>query len=291
MKYKLTPNAPKPIDDLKYKVELQKEFLRLLEEHSTNERAFQELFEKNPGMLPGAKSEFDGFPSGHGPYRQTLISQPKISGLANRQPDFLWISYDSCNLSPVLIEIEAPSKKYFNKNGTPTSNLKNAINQLQEWKAILKDPVNVQKFCIDYDLRKLGKLTFEPYYLLIYGRREEYLENEWLTRKRAQLLPRNEQMFLMSYDRLLPVKTNQHICCTVKNGIYRVKYLPPNFSLHPYLSDFRNVIDFEKAVAKMQFTSDDRKKFLNEKIPYWLKFINSQESKKVWSVEEILMTE
>jgi hypothetical protein len=291
MKYKFTYSPPPPIEDSEYKVELQNEFLQLLEQHSTNEKAFQTLFEKNPGMLPGAKSEFDGFPSGHGPYLQTLISQPKISGLVNRRPDFLWISYDSCALCPVLIEIEAPSKKHFNKNGTPTSNLKNAINQLQEWKATLEDPINIQKFCADYDLRQLGKLTFEPYYLLIYGRRGEYLENEWLTRKRAQLLPRRERMFLMSYDRLIPVRVNKYMCCTVKNGMYTAKCLSPNFTLSPYDDNYSRINNFEKAVSNMQFTSNERKKFLIEKIPYWLKFLKSQGSKREISARELLMNE
>lgn len=42
-----------------------------------------------------------------------VISKPKLPGLSDRQPDFMWIATDSVALYPILIEIETPQKKWF----------------------------------------------------------------------------------------------------------------------------------------------------------------------------------
>lgn len=107
----------------------------LLKNHGNDEDKFQEFFEKNPGFIPGAFNMFGE--SGHGSLRLALISQPKIAGLFDRFADFMWLAKDSMNFNPIIVEIEAPNKKLFTKNGTPHSDFTKAKNQLTEWKTLI----------------------------------------------------------------------------------------------------------------------------------------------------------
>lgn len=127
-----------------------------------------------------------------------------MTGLTSKVPDFIWIACDSGTVYPVLIEIEAPAKKYFTKKGKTTEKFNQAHDQLAEWKAWFGHGNNQQLF---FDLYQIpssfsrGKKV-RPLYVLIYGRREEFQRDAVLSEKRSQL-SRNDE-FIMSYDRLSP---------------------------------------------------------------------------------------
>jgi len=278
MKYTFTHKPPKPPKEEGYYHLAETEFKRLLQDVPDDEKAFQTFFERNPSFVPGARAEFDFHgPSGHGPHLSALISQPKLNGLVTRSPDFLWFAYDSQVLNPILIEIEAPNKKYFNQDGTPTSSFTTAKNQLDEWQTLLSRPENVLRFLNDFNLPKdLTDLYFEPFYVLIYGRREEYQDKPWLKQKRATLLSRTDRQFVMSYDRLKPQLARRNfICCEVKQGRYIAKYLTPTFTLNIYDNDLLAIENLENAIEPMQFTSDERKQFLKQRLPHLLAFFKS----------------
>ncbi|PIB27166.1 Shedu anti-phage system protein SduA domain-containing protein [Maribacter sp. 4G9] len=122
MTYEFTENAPKPIDKKEYVLNASEKLDFLLKNFADDETKFQTFFELNPSFMPGARDEFSIMgQSGHEPFSNCLISQPKISGIINRIPDFMWLANDSAYFTPVIIEIEAPSKKHFRKDGNPTS--------------------------------------------------------------------------------------------------------------------------------------------------------------------------
>jgi hypothetical protein len=73
------------------------------------------FLERHPCMLPGFRS-MTGH-SGHYPYPGAVITEPKLPGLSTRRPDFCWIATDSVTITPVLIEIEAPQKRWFVQDG------------------------------------------------------------------------------------------------------------------------------------------------------------------------------
>lgn len=54
--------------------------------------------------------------------------------MTTRIPDFLWIATDSCNIYPIFVEIERPSKNWFTVSGQPTADFTQAQTQLAEWK-------------------------------------------------------------------------------------------------------------------------------------------------------------
>jgi len=277
MTYEFVKNAPKPISENKYFPIVLGKLTELLNNNPSDEKKFQGFFEKNPCLVPGARDEFSriGRPSGHGPYLDTLITQPNITGIIKRKPDFMWIAYDSDVLVPVIIEIEAPSKKYFNKDGNPTAHFSKARHQLEEWQAILSRPENVFRFYEDFAIEDdLKNLRFEPHFILLYGRREEFKGDKILTQKRSFMKGANQT--IMSYDRLSPARNKNFICCEVKNGKYFAKALSPTFHIGPYDDDLLCIQNLIAGIDNMEFTTNERKSFLRKRIPYCLKFLEAE---------------
>jgi hypothetical protein len=75
-----------------------------------------------------------------------IIAQAPLPSYNHRVPDFLWLSRDSDTDQPVLIEIEAPSKKWFTKAGAPTAGFTQALNQIAEWKSWFSIGRNLDAF-------------------------------------------------------------------------------------------------------------------------------------------------
>lgn len=255
-------------------------FENLLNNYGDDEKIFQNFFERNVSFMPGAHSAFGQNMSGHDPIHNCLISQPKIRGLNTRLPDFMWLSYDSSVFSPVLIEIEAPNKKCFNKDGSPTEKFTKAKNQLDEWCAHLSKAENQLNFYEDFDIDKdTRRLIFEPFYLLIYGRRKEFEGNELLTRKRRTLLDRSRQQILMSFDRLCPNEIDSEFsCCYVKERKLELIALGQATKLDwfsDHLIHFNNV---SKGIDQMMFTPESRKIYLKENYENHIKELKKEKN-------------
>lgn len=269
--YTFENNSPKSMVYGEYHKKVMEKYEKLLQTKGDQETVFQKFFEKNPTLVPGARSSFFGAASGHPPYMKTLITQPRIRGLEDKIPDFMWLSYDSSVFSPVLIEIEAPNKRLFTQKGTQTAKFTQALDQIKDWKVVLSNPVNVLNFYNDFSIpENLRQLNFEPYYVLIYGRRSEFEDNPLLIRKRSQLTGSNE--VLMSFDRINPSFPDQnHVCSRVKAGIYEACSLDPTLKIGPstsHLLEFSNIVN---AVDNMDndFVTLERRVFLKKRIPYW----------------------
>lgn len=251
-----------------YEKKSLKLYEKLLDEHGSNESKFQEFFEENPSFIPGAHSAFNQHPSGHNPLHSCLFTQPKLPGVSERYPDFMWLSIDSSVFSPVFIEIEAPDKKLFTQKGVPTSLFTQANYQLLEWKALLSSPTNRTMFYEMYDVDSNARqLIFEPYYILIYGRRNEFENNvEW--KKKRRLLLGGQNMFLMSFDRLGPNEYDSRFpTCIMKNRKTVCKVLGPSTKLVWWESShLANIENIEDGIKRMSFTPDHRKQFLEKNI-------------------------
>lgn len=277
MTYEFTPDAPKKPKPEIYVKSATAKLQELLANSPNDETKFQDFFEQNPHFVPGSRDEFSGIGgSGHNPHLLCLISQPKIAGLINRQPDFMWLASDSVYFSPVIIEIEAPIKKHFRKDGTPTSQFNQAVHQLQEWQTILSRPENILKFYEDFSIpQDLRELTFSPQFALIYGRRSEFKDDKLLKMKRGNLLQRNQT--LMTYDRIAPkYMVNSFVCCTVNDGKYFAKYVSPIFHIGPYEDDLLDIYDLDKAIMNSKSIPQKRRQFLIKKLPLCLEFLRKE---------------
>jgi hypothetical protein len=235
------------------------------------ERELQEFLEKNPAIVPGARTP--GRPSGHYPLHCALISQPSLPGLSSRRPDFMWIPSHSATWYTTLIEIERLSKKLFTRKDLPTADFSQARNQLAEWRTWFSSPANVQKFIEEYGIpaQYLQFMTWKLHMILIFGRRSEFQSKPMLSKHRAALMSAPDEE-LMSYDRL-GFDTDLRDAITVRAvgfGRYRVLAVPPTFSTGPSMADRLLHIDgFSDAIDKNLEIPEPRREFLKRRIPYW----------------------
>jgi antiviral defense system Shedu protein SduA len=162
-------DGPPPMPEPEYFAAAMAKYHEVLDS-AVDEKSMQTFFEEHPPLLPF------GFPdyTGHGPYLQALVSQPELAGLGVRQPDFLWLSRNSGEICPVLIEIEKPTKRWATagKNPQPTAELTQALNQLRQWREWMRNPQNVMIFLERYGVPlNWRRRQFSPLYVLIYGRK------------------------------------------------------------------------------------------------------------------------
>jgi Domain of unknown function (DUF4263) len=179
------------------------------------ERDMQRFLEKHPCLVPGAFNVI-GRESGHYPWLCGVIAQPPLPSYDRRIPDFMWLSLNSDTEEPVLIEIEAPGKRWFTDSGNQTKHLTQALNQIAEWKSWFGVPHNIEAFKAFYGLDRDAwrRRRFRPAYVLIYGRRSEANAKPLLTQKRSYLCA--DDIIMMTYDRLSPnPKADQMICMKV----------------------------------------------------------------------------
>lgn len=279
-KYEIIPNPPPALSWADYSKDSYAMYQALLNDPNSNEQTFQKFFEENPAFVPGAFEIFGT--SGHYPYTQSLISEPEIYGAPfKRIPDFIWLAQDSLFFTPVFIEIEHPGKKTFTKSGIQTSEFSQALGQILEWKAILHEPENILAFykCFNIPDRVRDK-TFQPQFVLIYGRRSEYEGQPLLRKKRAELA--QDKISVISFDRLYPDPKCEDLLCTeLSQREYRVITIPPTYRYSPVTAQNLTIVkEFENAIFKMKQVSSGRKRFLAERFPYWRNY-GSNENKGI----------
>lgn len=74
----------------------------------------QTFLERHPSLIPGATDNIG--PHGHhGVCWGAVIKQPELPGLDRRVPDFMWVRRDTAAVRPILVEIEAPSKRWVHR--------------------------------------------------------------------------------------------------------------------------------------------------------------------------------
>jgi hypothetical protein len=162
-------------------------------EESRDESLLQGFLERHPSLLPGPHS-VDG-DSGHPPFPVAVIAKPKLPGLSDREPDFIWLATDSSSLYPVLIEIETPDKAWFYGDRAEIhSDFTHAHGQLMEWRAWFDRGHNRTAFLEYYDIPSvLARRRLEPRYVLVHGRRENFESVPRRREKRAALAQHDER--------------------------------------------------------------------------------------------------
>ncbi|PWR76283.1 Shedu anti-phage system protein SduA domain-containing protein [Methanospirillum stamsii] len=168
-----------------------------------SEIEIQSFLEQYPSLVPGAYNIVGG-ESGHPPTPHGLISQPTLPSYHSYIPDFLWISHNSSCVEPVFIEIESPKKRWFTNSGTFSQDFNQALGQLEDWRVWIKEPINQISFKSFYGLDKYpyNERAFVPYFVLIYGRREEATSNPNWNKKRHE--KEKDDLKIMTFDRLTP---------------------------------------------------------------------------------------
>src|ERR1022692_1292664 len=268
--YELHPNPPSGMAWEEYEQRVVAEWTSLLaSEKGCDERCIHEFLVRHPSMIPGAYSMTG--PSGHSPFPVAVLSESPLCGVGMKVPDFIWLASDSANFMPVFIEIESPCKRWFTERQVPTHELVQALSQLAEWRAWLNRPENVavfyESFEIPEELRR--PLTFRPEFVLIYGRRKEFDDRPQLKRLRDQF-ERHGQV-VMTFDRLKSVRDcSVYLSATKRNGAYRALAVPATMSIGPNVErEFYGIASIPEAIQKNEWISEDRRRFLIERLPYW----------------------
>lgn len=253
-----------------YESYLITEWATLLERSSAEEEV-QWFLEQHPCLVPGGEAGSESIGGHNGVLNRSLITQPELPGIRRPVPDFLWLSHNSGEMKPVLIEIETPSKRWFTQQGTQTAQLSQAIQQLASWRAWFESEANrlqfFERYDVDYSFIRCRR--FAPVYCLIYGRRSEFETNETLSRHRASLRP--DWLEWMTYDRLRPLAGSQ-LAVSVRvlmNG-WHILAIPPTFRWGPYTAKHvPSLQGWEVAIKANDLISDQRRQFLLDRLPYW----------------------
>lgn len=248
----------------------------------------QAFLEQHPSMVPGAFNIL-GNQSGHYPWYCGVIAQAPLPSYDRRIPDFIWLSSNSDTEQPVLVEIEAPSKRWFTASGIQTADLTQALNQIAEWKAWFGVPHNVEAFKAFYGLDREAwrQRRFRPAYLLIYGRRADANANPNLTRKRGFL--NADDVVMMTYDRLSPdSKAGQLICMRVDaTGAFTAVSVPPTLKWRPgHAADRALLSHLDTAIDNNPYISLERKRFLIRRLEYWNSWASRSQSGVINAADE-----
>lgn len=268
--YELSDEAPPPVDWNDYAVKAQAAFAVLCN-GDPSERDVQDFLERNPCFVPGAWTPT--LKSGHYPLHCSLISQPRLTGLQQRQPDFAWIATHSQTWFPTLIEIERPGKAIFTNDGSPRAEFTQARHQIAQWRSWFGESSKVNEFVREYGIPDLYLRwkTLQPHYVLVYGRRREVAHRPDLSKLLSSLLPGTDED-LVSYDRLEPDPELADAISVkpIGAGRYEVLHVQPTLTLGPALADrLLHLTDVEEAICRCDAIPPDRKEFLRSRVAYW----------------------
>ena len=180
----------------------------------------------------------------------------------------MWISINSGEIRPVLIEIEKPSKKYFNKDGSPSKDFEDALTQLDNWENWFeRENDNKQRFKDYYKIppHQFIKLI-KPLYILIYGRESELKFKKNYIEKRAIRKKNNRE--IMTFDRLEPERSCAYYpTIRLKSNGGETEYeaisVPATFGILASISNYyKEIVGIDLAIKKNKYISDDKKNFL-----------------------------
>ena len=198
---------------------------------SAEEREAQRFLEHNPAFLPIGDNL---------PHAGVVFTQPRLQGLGARQyPDFLWIDGSSQRWTPVLVEIEKPSKAWFTRAGALTAQFHRAHQQLGDWQAWFLEPENQLVFRRTY-IDWLGTPNVGPVvprYVLVYGRDEEFAHDPGGVRAGRRVVTARPGETLLTYDHLTanPAGSNLVTVHLDTLGRLRVRAIAPTLVPGPHL--------------------------------------------------------
>jgi hypothetical protein len=267
--YELVPDAPPSMPWDEYERASVAEYLALIAGLGREDEALIHGFlERNPAFVPGAFS----YPrSGHAPIHYGVFSKPRLSGEPGYIPDFLWLATATDQMYPMFVEIETPAKRWFTASGQPTAQWTQAYDQILNWKRWLKNPAQMQTWINSLNLPYPFNRGYEfhPQFVLIYGSATEFDERSELRSKRREMA--QDDTFLMTFDHLRP-DANADDFMTLRRDGRRViaVTVPPTYRLRPIITeDILEVQGRIEAVQREARFSEERRRFLVERIPYW----------------------
>lgn len=255
----------------KYITEEYRNLLDELSGSSGREAEMHTFLLQRPSLLPGFYGLHE--PAHHGVMSGIIFNKLPLQGIFKRVPDFLFVTKTSVQMQVVFIEIEDPSIKIFNKDDSFTKEFNHAFQQLEDWSSWFKQGSNqtilLQTLQGALQWPHMFETPAKPVFILISGRRSEYLNNQNRLRRLAE--KNRDPYFTMSFDRLES--------CFQYDDLIVVKQSANGFeALH--VDEFYNYSDTTRqihghiankkdAVLRNVYMNESRKSQIVKDIDYW----------------------
>jgi hypothetical protein len=266
---------PKAMSFAEYEAAVLDEWKALLATDPAEE-GVQAFLELHPAMVPGGSGDIG--PAGHqGSEFSAVFREPELKGAGpSYKPDFMWITHATARITPILIEIEKPSKRWFQQNGRPTAGFRDAHDQLNEWRSWFARDGNVAAFRDRFLFTApYSRGPIEPQFVLIYGRRQEFelggghAQPDVLRDKRDSQCARDE--VFRTFDSLRPQYFHSSsITVSMTAGG------PQPFAFSPVYSTGTNVLDAARvlgdptaAFERSVMMTAERRGYLKNRWNYW----------------------
>jgi len=259
-----------------YSIDVMDEWKVLLESNPEEDEVHSFLA-LHPALIPGGSGDIG--PGGHhGSDLGIVFTEPELRGTGESfLPDFMWVTRSSGVITPILIEIEKPSKRWFRKDGRPTADFTCAKDQLNEWRAWFEDPINVESFKKRFllvDDRFPGR-PLEPQFLLIYGRAKEFTPGGGHSKPEKLIKKRDSQKAsaetLRTFDSLYPNYNHRH-SITAKmtpGGILPFAFSPVYGTGPTLIEHILEIGDPSSALHRSVMMTSERKEYLSTRWKFW----------------------
>ncbi|RLK52725.1 uncharacterized protein DUF4263 [Microbacterium telephonicum] len=250
---------------------------RALLASSPAEEAVQKWLEFHPSFIPGGSGDVG--PGGHhGSEMGAVVREAPLHGLGKqRRPDFMWVTRSSGLITPILIEIEKPDRRWFKRSGRPTKEFSEALDQLADWKVWFSQPENQSGFRETYlGTDKFRDRPLAPQYVLIYGRQSEFErvtsphKDPARLRQKRDFMRRAAENF-RTFDSLRPdPKLRDSITVSQTSDGPTLWALAPTFESGPLLMETaERLLDFESGIVRSKFIAPDRSAYLATRWQHW----------------------
>ncbi|MCF3123598.1 DUF4263 domain-containing protein [Streptomyces arenae] len=270
------PLRPMPLSWDQYSDMALAEWYKLLSQ-DPEEDEVQSFLELHPSMIPGGSGDIG--PGGHhGSDAGAVFRRPKLIGEGRTfEPDFMWITRSSGLITPILIEIEKPSKRWFRKDGRPTSQFVEAHDQLNDWRSWFSREGNQAIFRNTFLFlgEKYRNRPLKPQYVLIYGRESEFgfggghVNPDQLRYKRDQ--QRGEDESFMTFDSLRPRYDHSNsMTLSMKASGPELYAFSPVYGTGTHTGAEALVLgDPKAALSRSVMMTDERRSYLAKRWNYW----------------------
>ncbi len=224
---------------------LNDELLCFLNEENKNENDLQRFLEEHSYYL--VPEQF-----GHGIMHNALISKFPLG--VKYKTDYVYLCKDTVHWTLYLVELEDAKKPLIRSDGKMTSELTQAIGQIQDWKYYI-DSGEGKQF-IQHALKRflyfnpiMGNNPIDFKYILVIGRSNQSMQEY---EKKIRYTNSTSYMTLLTYDSLVNnfrynnQWSKEHIILTLRDGDkFKVKYIPDNLDTSIFASLGPNELELD----------------------------------------------
>ena len=273
------PARPMPLPWEQYSDHALAEWYALLS-REPEEHEVQSFLELHPSMVPGGSGDVG--PGGHhGSDMGAVFRRPRLKGAGRTfEPDFMWITRSSGLITPILIEIEKPTKRWFRRDGRPTSDFTDAHDQLNDWRSWFAREGNKELFRESFLFlgEKYKDRPLEPQFVLIYGRESEFNFGGGHGNARELRFKRDQQRtkdeVFMTFDALRPRYDHSNsMTLTMTPQGPAVYAFSPVYGTGTGIGEGALLLgDPKPALNRSVMMTDERRVYLAERWAHWQAF-------------------